>query len=118
MAETVLVAMQKQEPRAAAPVGKRAADTPEPSAAAGERSGWIIQIGATDSETAARKLLDKALSVKHRAIARAEPFTESVERNGSTLWRARLAGFDDQRQAQAACAALKSRAFACLAVRL
>jgi D-alanyl-D-alanine carboxypeptidase len=90
--------------------------TAEPSAVG--RTGWIIQIGAADSESAAKKLLDRARSTGHRAITSAEPFTESVERNGSKLWRARFAGFLDQRQAQAACAALKSKDFACLAVRL
>ena len=87
----------------------------EPAAA---RSGWIIQIGATDSEGAARKLLDKARSTGHRAIASAEPFTETVEKNGATLWRARFAGFDDQKGAKAACAALKSKSFSCMPVRL
>ena len=83
-----------------------------------ERNGWIIQIGATDSQTAAQKLLDKARSTGHRALVQAEPFTEQVERNGSTLWRARFAGFNDQSQAQAACAALKSKDFKCMAARL
>jgi D-alanyl-D-alanine carboxypeptidase len=91
---------------------------PAQAAAVPGRSGWIIQIGATDSESAARKLLDKARSTGHRLLVSAEPFTESVERNGSTLWRARFAGFNDQRQAQAACAALKSKDFACMAARL
>jgi D-alanyl-D-alanine carboxypeptidase len=102
-----------QQPAKVHPTAEAAQSATEP-----ERSGWIIQIGATDSESAARKLLDKARSTGHRLLASAEPFTESVERNGSTLWRARFAGFNDQRQAQAACAALKSKDFACMAARL
>jgi len=82
------------------------------------RSGWVIQIGATDNEPAAKRLLDKARSAGRKALTSAEPFTESVERNGTTLWRARFAGFDDQREAQAACNALKSKEFACMAARL
>ena len=62
------------------------------------RTGWIIQIGATDSETAARKLLDKARSSAQRVLSSAEPFTETVDKNGSRLWRARFAGFDDQKR--------------------
>lgn len=78
----------------------------------------MIQIGATDSEDQARRLLTRAQSTGHGALSSAEPFTETVEKNGSTLWRARFAGFEDQRQAQAACAALKSRDFPCMPVRL
>src|SRR4051794_794531 len=95
-----------REPVAARAQGPKEAPAP---ASTSMRSGWIIQIGATDSETAAKKLLEKARSTNHRSIVSAEPFTESVARNGSTLWRARFAGFEDQRQAQAACAALKSK---------
>jgi D-alanyl-D-alanine carboxypeptidase len=102
-------------------------ETPSPAAAAAAeastpataiRTGWIIQIGATDNEAAARKLLDKARSSAQRVLSSAEPFTETVDKNGSRLWRARFAGFDDQKEAQAACAALKSRDFACMAARL
>lgn len=116
--ETVAVLeAQPEAAPAAEPVAEKAvaAAAPTPTVS---RDGWIIQIGATDSEGAARKLLDRARSTGHRALADAEPFTESVEKNGSTLWRARFAGFDDQKQARAACAALKSKSFSCLAVRL
>ena len=60
----------------------------------------------------------KAQSSGQATLNKAEPFTETVQKNGTTLWRARFAGFDDQRKAQAACSALKSRAFDCMAVRL
>jgi D-alanyl-D-alanine carboxypeptidase len=102
----------------AAPRQAGNAPAAEHEPAVNSRSGWIIQIGATDSEEGAKKLLDKARSTGHRSLATAEPFTESVLRNGSTLWRARFAGFNDQRQAQAACAALKSKDFSCMAARL
>ena len=44
----------------------------KPIQATTARTGWIIQIGATDSEPAARKLLDKAKSSATRALASAE----------------------------------------------
>ncbi|MDQ0468320.1 D-alanyl-D-alanine carboxypeptidase [Labrys wisconsinensis] len=103
-------------PSASPPAAPEPAAAPEQPAA--QRSGWVIQIGATDSEDQARRLLTRAQSTGHGALSSAEPFTETVEKNGSTLWRARFAGFEDQRQAQAACAALKSRDFPCMPVRL
>ena len=86
--------------------------------AAPQRSGWIIQIGATDSEGAARQLLSSAKAAGSKALSSARPFTEIVNRNGSTLWRARFAGFSDQNQAQSACSTLKAASFACVAVKL
>ena len=80
------------------------------------RSGWIIQIGATDSEAGAKKLLDKARSTGHRALASAEPFTERVTKGDATLFRARFAGFDRDR-AEAACKVLKRNEIACLALK-
>jgi D-alanyl-D-alanine carboxypeptidase len=116
------------EPVAKATAGKAVAvkATAEPEDAEGttvavansNRTGWVIQIGATDSQGAARSLLDRARSSSQRMLASAEPFTESVEKNGSTLWRARFGGFDDQKGAQAACTALKTKSFACMAMRL
>lgn len=82
------------------------------------RKGWIIQIGAPETESQARALLAKAQSTGHRAISSAEPFTEPTEKNGVTFWRARFAGFQDARGAQNACAALKSRDFDCMPARL
>ena len=111
---TQLAALQTQSPSQPSPNLPAA----EPTADVAARAGWIIQIGAADSETAARKLLDRAKSSAERALAKAEPFTESIDKNGSRLWRARFAGFEDQKQAKAACAALKSRDFACMAARL
>lgn len=86
--------------------------------AAPQRSGWIIQIGATDNENAARQLLSSAKLAGSKALSGARPFTETVSRNGSTLWRARFAGFSDQSQAQSACSTLKAASFACVAVKL
>lgn len=83
-----------------------------------QRSGWIIQIGATDSEGAARQLLASAKAAGSTALASASPFTEMVDRNGSKLWRARFGGFDDRRRATAACNSLKAASFTCVAVKL
>jgi D-alanyl-D-alanine carboxypeptidase len=86
--------------------------------AAPQHSGWIIQIGATDSEGAARQLLASAKAAGNKSLASASPFTETVNRNGTKLWRARFAGFSDQRQALSACSTLKAASFSCVAVKL
>ncbi len=43
-------------------------------------------------------------------------FTEKITKDGTTLWRARFAGFDSD-EAQAACRALKRDGFNCFASR-
>ena len=42
--------------------------------------------------------------------------TQPVDHDGTTLYRARFAGFADKEEARAACAKLKGKSFACLAV--
>jgi D-alanyl-D-alanine carboxypeptidase len=85
---------------------------PQPSLA----GGWMIQLGATDDEGKARSILSNA-KAKSPALSSARGFTQSVERGGSTLFRARFAGFDDQSDANNACRELKRSGFACFATR-
>jgi D-alanyl-D-alanine carboxypeptidase len=94
------------------------ADAQAVALAAPQRSGWIIQIGATDSEGAAKQLLSSARAAGSKVLASARPFTETINRNGATLYRARFGGFGDQRQAQTACSTLKAASFTCVAVKL
>ena len=49
-------------------------------------------------------------------LASLHPLTQPVERNGTTLYRARFAGFPDKEQARAACAKLQMKSIDCLAV--
>ncbi|HUG63086.1 MAG TPA: D-alanyl-D-alanine carboxypeptidase [Methylomirabilota bacterium] len=81
-------------------------------------SGWLIQIGAVGSEEAANALLDKARGKAGKVLAGAEPVTETLTKGKQTFVRARFAGFDSQKAAQNACAALKKSEFACFALRL
>jgi D-alanyl-D-alanine carboxypeptidase len=78
--------------------------------------GWYIQIGATPSEEAAHRLLSDARSRAADILGAADPFTEPVRKNGEVLYRARFAGFAGKQEARKACANLKRRSFACLAV--
>ena len=81
------------------------------------RSGWVIQLGATDDETKARSLLDKARSANPKVLADAAAFTEKVEKGEATLFRARFAGFESK-DADAACKALKRSGFSCFAQKI
>ena len=79
-------------------------------------SGWVIQLGATDNEGKARDILNNARA-KAKALSEASGFTEKVEKGGSTLFRARFAGFDDSKDANDACSQLKRSGFSCFATR-
>lgn len=78
---------------------------------------WVIQLAAEGDETKAKSLLDEAKSASGRLLARAAPFTEKINRGGSTLYRARFSGFAEADAAQDACKTLKSRGFSCFATR-
>lgn len=78
--------------------------------------GWTIQIGAMPSQEAAVDMLAQARGSFSDLTTRT-PYTQSVQSNGNTLWRARFGGFNSRDVAQAACSALEARSFACLAVR-
>jgi D-alanyl-D-alanine carboxypeptidase len=88
---------------------------PEPRKPAA--TGWVIQLGATDDETKAKDILDRARSRSGKLLSKASPFTEKVSNDGSTLYRARFSGFEESGDAEKACKALKKSGFACFASR-
>ncbi|KQK30226.1 hypothetical protein ARD30_14350 [Bosea thiooxidans] len=96
---------------------------PEPARAVSHQAAvvasgkWVIQLGATDDEGKAKEILARARAKASGSLASASPFTEKVEKGGSTLFRARFAGFDDSKDAQNACAQLKRGGFSCFATR-
>jgi D-alanyl-D-alanine carboxypeptidase len=112
----------------AAPVRKTDAapakvQAPEPAPAMSHQAAvvaagkWVIQLGATDDEAKAKEILARARAKASGPLASASPFTEKVAKGGSTLFRARFAGFDDSKDAQNACAQLKRGGFSCFATR-
>ncbi|KAF0231022.1 MAG: putative D-alanyl-D-alanine [Beijerinckiaceae bacterium] len=97
---------------------KEAAVRPTATAkAAPARSGWIIQLAAAESDAKARMVLDSAVEKTGRLLKSAEPFTEAVAKGGTTLYRARFAGFEAE-SAQEACKALKRSGFNCIAQKI
>lgn len=112
VADITTGSVPRSAPAAAAAPVKVAAATPS-----AVQSGWLIQIGAFDGESAARTALAQAKDKGGAPLARAEGFTEAIGGGNSRMWRARFAGFRDQSAADDACRALKRKAVACLALR-
>jgi len=79
-------------------------------------TGWLIQIGAFDSEAEARQHLSEAQLQASAVLATADPFTEGVQRGDKLLYRARFAGFDKE-SAEIACKQLKRGHFECMALK-
>ncbi len=90
-------------------------DKPEPVAIkTASRSGWVIQVAATDNEDKAKTILSTAKLKNQNVLGKAESFTEKVQKGGTTLYRARFAGFESG-SAETACKALKRSGYACFA---
>jgi D-alanyl-D-alanine carboxypeptidase len=84
---------------------------------AAARTGWIIQVGALESESEARLRIEAARNQAHGLLAKADPFTEPVVAKGDRkLFRARFAGLDRD-QAEAVCRTLKRSDISCITVR-
>ncbi len=80
-------------------------------------TGWIIQVGALESESEALARIEAARGQAKGLLAKAEPFTEPVVAKGERkLYRARFAGLDRD-QAEAVCKTLKRSDISCITVR-
>ena len=80
-------------------------------------TGWIIQVGALETESEARQRIEAARSQAHGLLNKADSFTEPVVAKGDRkLFRARFAGLDRD-QAEAVCRTLKRSDISCITVR-
>jgi D-alanyl-D-alanine carboxypeptidase len=102
---------------AASPARVAAAEpAPAPAAKPQHRSGWMIQVGAYPGEQAAKQRLTTVQSKAAKMLTRAEAFTETVEKGGTTYYRARFAGLDKD-SAEAACKYLKRNDVECVTIK-
>lgn len=86
-------------------------------AAAVAHTGWIIQVGALESETEAKQRIDLARNQARGLLSKADPFTEPVvAKDSRKLYRARFAGLERD-QAEAVCKTLKRADISCITVR-
>jgi D-alanyl-D-alanine carboxypeptidase len=80
------------------------------------RTGWIVQVGALESESEAHQRIEAARSSARGLLTKADPFTEQVvAKDNKTLFRARFAGLDRD-QAEAVCRTLKRADISCITV--
>lgn len=80
-------------------------------------SGWIVQVGALESESEAQQRIETARSSARGLLSKADPFTEPVvARDNRKLYRARFAGLERD-QAEAVCRTLKRADISCMTVR-
>jgi D-alanyl-D-alanine carboxypeptidase len=92
-------------------------DAVKPATPAVVRTGWIVQVGALESESEAKQRIDLARTKASALLSKADPFTEPVvARDNRTLFRARFAGLDRD-QAEAVCRTLKRADISCMTVR-
>ncbi len=87
------------------------------SAPAKVHTGWIVQVGALETEADAQARIEAARNSSRGLLTKAESFTEPVvAKDNRKLFRARFAGLERD-QAEAVCRALRRSDIACMAVR-
>ena len=112
-----VVAIPAPRPAAApanppAPAAKTAVAAAKPQ----HRPGWMIQVGAYPDEQAAKERLSAVQNKASKMLTGAEAFTETVDKGGTTLYRARFAGLDKD-TAEAACKYLKKNDVECVPIK-
>jgi D-alanyl-D-alanine carboxypeptidase len=95
-----------------APAAKTAAAAAKPQ----HRPGWMIQVGAFPAEQTAKQRLSAVQGKASKILTGAEAFTETVDKGGTTLYRARFAGLDKD-TAEAACKYLKKNDVECVPIK-
>ena len=114
-AKTELQPAQAQPPAPRLAVQQNGAIKPAVPASA--RTGWIVQVGALESESEAKQRIEAAKSQARGMLNKADPFTEPVvSKDNRKLFRARFAGLEKD-QAEAVCRALKRADISCITVR-
>jgi D-alanyl-D-alanine carboxypeptidase len=104
-------------PRAQPQAAVQQNDAVKPAAPAVVRTGWIVQVGALESESEAKQRIDLARTKASALLSKADPFTETtVSKDNRTLYRARFAGLDRD-SAEAVCRTLKRADISCMTVR-
>ena len=78
--------------------------------------GWVVQIAAAETRSGALDLLKRAQAKAPSAVGARSLYTETVEKNGTTLYRARFAGFSGKNETRNVCNQLKKRKISCLAL--
>jgi D-alanyl-D-alanine carboxypeptidase len=78
--------------------------------------GWMIQVGALETQKDADERIAAARSKATSLLAKAKAFTESIVKSDMKLYRARFANISKD-EAESACKALKSAKIVCIAMK-
>ena len=106
----------RQEARAEEPRPEESRVARVEDAQVDAKTGWVVQIGASDDAGKANDLLIRARAQNRSSLAAAKPITEKVKKGQGFLYRARFAGLDAA-SAEQACRSLKRSGFSCFATR-
>jgi D-alanyl-D-alanine carboxypeptidase len=113
--QPVAVASASPQPLPA-PVAQAPQAMPQ-SAPVKVHTGWIVQVGALETEAAAQQRIEAARSSSRGLLTKADSFTEPViAKDNRKLFRARFAGLERD-QAEAVCRALRRSDIVCITVR-
>jgi D-alanyl-D-alanine carboxypeptidase len=113
----IVASAAPQPPPAAAQPAAQAPKTMPPSAAVKVHTGWIVQVGALETEAEAQGRIEAARNSSRGMLSKADSFTEPVvAKDNRKLFRARFAGLERD-QAEAVCRMLRRSDIACMAVR-
>jgi D-alanyl-D-alanine carboxypeptidase len=103
-----------------APVAQPVAQAPQAmpqSAPVKVHTGWIVQVGALETEAEAQQRIEAARNSSRGLLTKADSFTEPViAKDNRKLFRARFAGLERD-QAEAVCRALRRSDIVCITVR-
>jgi D-alanyl-D-alanine carboxypeptidase len=92
--------------------------TPVSLTSAGDspQHGWMIQVGALETQKDADERIADARSKAKNFLAKAKAFTESIVKSDMKLYRARFANISRE-DAEAACKTLKTVKIVCIALK-
>ena len=78
--------------------------------------GWMIQVGALETQKDADERISTARLKAHAILAKAKAFTESIVKSDMKLYRARFANISRE-DAENACKTLKTAKIVCIALK-
>ncbi len=109
-------AQQPQQQQMVATQAARPAVPARPAAAPAATGRWHVQLGALNSEAAARSAWEGAVRKVPDLASRHPVITELKRDNLPTLWRLRVGGLADAAAARALCDAVKAKGGGCVPV--
>lgn len=115
-ADTQLLIAKRQTRREAEQPGRIDTETVVTRLKPAANSGWAIQVGAFSDQRRAQEAVLAAARTAPEVLRLTRAAVEQQANGSGVVYRARLLGFDDEKEARAACAALRRENVACIPV--